>query len=96
MEASTLSAAMDVLAERGGLSKDGTNYRCGSDHRLSFYIGQPGHAMVLKTVETADLQGSYAVLDMREEKGTMVVDVDAVHAVALGPAKPGDDRKAGF
>ncbi len=77
-------------------SKSEPSYEFAESHKIAFYIGQPGRAMLVANVAKCRLDEQYVELETREEESIVFVLYDAIHAVAGRAPKKDADRRAGF
>lgn len=90
MEAVTLG---NILAHASGVDLKGNIYETAEGHRLSFYIGRGGQAMVLSDILKVELHEGFVRLERRQADGTLYFELSVVHGVAI--RRP-EDSKAGF
>lgn len=86
----------EILGNAPGVEREGDAFKTASGHRLSFYVGQPGQAMVIGDVVTCQLQDSYLELVTRETGATIYLAYDAIHGLSRRPPDPKEERRAGF
>jgi hypothetical protein len=97
MGAMTRDTLRRILGRAPGVSTTKGRHDIGKEHHLTFYLGEPGRAMVVGEI-------AYVVLDEEDfveagthETGTTVyIPYDVIHAVAMRPPKEEADRRAGF
>lgn len=82
-----------ILAHAPGVELKGNTYETAKGHRLSFYIGRGGQAMVLSDILKVELQEGFVRLERKKGDGVLYFDVTVVQGVAV---RPPDDVKAGF
>lgn len=84
-----------ILARIPDLETKGSRYQAASGHLLTFYLGQPGQAMVIREVAVCTLEEGFLELETAEKGGTFFVAYDALHAVSHKPGAK-EPRKTGF
>lgn len=83
-----------ALARMDGATVDGDSFELGEAHHVTFYLGGPGDAMVVRGVSG----GAFAedLIDLVTEDGERVVaPLESVSALSQG-AKGASSRRAGF
>ncbi|MEO0326690.1 MAG: hypothetical protein AAF447_27345 [Myxococcota bacterium] len=86
-----------ILAAAPGVQDAGdARFTVEDGHRLTFYLGQPGQAMVLGDLASVSLHEGFVALEKREGGGTVFVALDHVHAVAARPPKGDGVQRTGF
>ena len=93
MDRSTLTR---ILEEAGGIRGSGAAFEPSEGHELSFYLGPPGRAMVLGGVRAVHLHQGYVQLDRKPTEGSLYLDYEAIHGVAIRPPDDVSGRRPGF
>lgn len=93
MDRSTLTR---ILEEADGITSSGSVFEPSEGHRLSFYLGEPGRAMVLGEVRAVHLHQGYVQLDRKPTDGSLFFDYEAIHGLALRPPDEISGRRPGF
>ncbi|MEM7449709.1 MAG: hypothetical protein AAF355_15850 [Myxococcota bacterium] len=93
MDRATLLKMLEVTP---GLTLSKEAIHVAEKHRLSFYLGQPGQAMVISDVLQATLYDSFLSLVRREDGAVLSVLYEAIHGLAVRPPKPKEERRPGF
>ncbi|MEM9189207.1 MAG: hypothetical protein AAGF12_08530 [Myxococcota bacterium] len=92
----TRDIVRQILTEADGVSGKGDQFSAAEGHRLQFYLGQPGQAMVLRQVTECTLADSFAALKTKEPTGELFIDYEAVHAIGTQQEKEPEARRTGF
>ena len=90
MESVTLA---QILSHAPGVDLKGNTYETAKGHRLSFYIGRSGQAMVLSDILKVQLHDGFVQLERKKADGVLYFDVSVIHGVAI---RPPEDVRAGF
>ncbi len=86
-----------ILARAPGVEAKKDHYEIGKEHHLSFYLGEPGRAMVVGEIERIAIDDDDVVEVATRETGTTVyIPYDVIQAVAIKPPKEEEQRRAGF
>lgn len=93
MDRSTLAR---ILEEADGVTGKDSVFETSAGHQLSFYLGQPGQAMVLGEILKVHLHQGYVQLDRKPTEGSVFLDYEAVHGLALRPPDEVSGRRPGF
>ncbi len=93
MDRSTLAR---ILEEADGITGKESVFEASSGHQLSFYLGQPGQALVLTEILKVHLHQGYVQLDRKPTEGSVFLDYEAVHGLALRPPDEVRGRRPGF
>ncbi|MFK7998078.1 MAG: hypothetical protein AB8H86_00725 [Polyangiales bacterium] len=96
MESGTLKNALARLVSKNALALQGDEYGSVEGHRLSFYLGRPGQAMVLGPIESVELADDLVILTRTSDSSTLLIAYDAVHGVASTPVEAKSERRTGF
>jgi hypothetical protein len=96
MPTMTRDVLHEVLAAADGVEANTESFEVGEGYHVTFYVGQPGQAMVVGDVAGGKLQEGFVELMTRETKTTTFLDYDAIHGVATRPPKEEEKRRAGF
>jgi len=96
MPAMTRDVLIQVLSAAVGVEQKSDSFEVGEGHHVTFYVGQPGQAMVIGEIASGTLQEGFVEVVVRETHTTTFLDYDAVHAVATRPPKEEEKRRAGF
>jgi hypothetical protein len=96
MPAMTPKVLEQILGRIEGVERKDHGYAVGEDHHLSFYVGQPGQAMVVSDVIRCHLHEEHVELLTRETHTTVFVACEDIHAVTARPPKEDEQRRAGF
>ncbi|MCB9619527.1 MAG: hypothetical protein H6724_08775 [Sandaracinus sp.] len=93
MERSTLAR---ILTQATGVKGDADTWEAEEGHRLTFYIGQAGQAMVVANVAKVRFDEGFLQLTRVGRDGELFVAYEVVHG--LGVVLPEDKagRRAGF
>ncbi len=83
MDRSTLAGILDHAE---GISGSDHDYSVAEGHRLAFYLGRPGQAMILGEVLSVQLHQGFVQLDRKSDEGSVYVDYDAIHGLAVRPS----------
>lgn len=85
-----------ILGQAQGVTADGSAYEVAEKHRLTFYIGRPGQAMVVSDVASCRLEDHFVAIVSRESGATIYVEYETIHALSDRPPAPDLSRRAGF
>lgn len=86
-----------ILSRAPGAEKTKDSFAISKEHHLTFYLGEPGRAMVVSDIEQVVLDDDdFLEASAREEASTIYIPYDVIQAVALRPPKKESDRRAGF
>ncbi len=96
MPTMTRDVLHEVLAAADGVEANAESFEVGEGHHVTFYVGQPGQAMVVGDIAGGKLKEGFVELMTRETKTTTFLDYDAIHGVATRPPKEEEKRRAGF
>jgi hypothetical protein len=86
----------EILVAAKGVDTKSGSFEVGEGHHVTFYVGQPGQAMVIGDVAGGKLADGFVELMTRETKTTTYLDYEAIHGVAVRPPKEEEKRRAGF
>ncbi|HJL06227.1 MAG TPA: hypothetical protein RMH85_20560 [Polyangiaceae bacterium LLY-WYZ-15_(1-7)] len=92
MEASTLA---HILGAAPGITETKGTFEVEEGHRVTFYLGQPGQAMIVRGIVRVRLEDEYVHLG-REGDGELFLTYGAVHGVGVQPPEEAAKRRAGF
>ncbi len=92
----TRDVLMQILSRCDGIKTKSETFDVAEGHHVSFYVGQPGQAMVVTDVDRGTLEAGFVEVRTRETHTTFFLDYDAIHAVASRPPKEEEKRRAGF
>jgi len=96
MPTMTRDVLTQVLSAAVGVDENGGSFEVGEGHHVTFYVGQPGQAMVVADIAGGKLRDGFVELMTRETNTTTFLDYDAIHGVATRPPKEEETRRAGF
>lgn len=86
-----------ILARAPGAEQSKDHFNVSKEHHLTFYLGEPGRAMVVSDIEQVVLDDEdFVEASARETGSTIYIPYDVIQAVALRPPKKSDERRAGF
>ena len=85
-----------ILGRMPGIEADKGRYAIDEKHHLSFYLGDPGRAMVVGEIDRVVLDEEFAELTTREKGTTVFVSYDAIEAISIRPPREEGGRRAGF
>lgn len=85
-----------ILDSAQGVSLVAGAYEVSEKHRVTFYVGRPGQAMVIADVASCRLEEGYTSIVSRESGTTIYVEYEAIHALSDRPPTAETSRRAGF
>ncbi|MBX3250826.1 MAG: hypothetical protein KF901_26850 [Myxococcales bacterium] len=93
MERSTLAR---ILTQATGVKGEADTWQTEEDHRLTFYLGQPGQAMIVANVAKVRFDEEFIQLTRVGRDGELFVTYDAVHGLGVVLPEGERGRRAGF
>lgn len=93
MDRTTLGRILE--SADGVLTAKGDRYEVAEGHRISFYLGDVGEAMIVRDVATCVNGEHFVTLVHREDSVSLFVEHSLIRAVAATPSKSGG-RRPGF
>lgn len=86
----------EILGRAPGVKHAKNRYEVSKDHRLTFYLGQPGRAMVVPDVASCALEETYLEIQSRDDGAVFFAMFDAVEAIAVRPSSAPAEKRTGF
>lgn len=93
MERSTLARILSSAAGVTAAKED--RYEVAEGHKLSFYLGEVGEAMIVRDVATCVNGEHFVTLVHREDGVSLFVEHAMIRAIAATPSKS-SGRRPGF
>ncbi len=93
MERTTLA---HILTQATGVKGDADTWEAEEGHRLTFYLGQAGQAMVVSNVAKVRFDEGFLQLTRVGRDGELFLTYDAVHGVGVVLPEEKAGRRAGF
>jgi hypothetical protein len=93
MERSTLAR---ILTQATGVKGNADTWETEEGHRLTFYIGQAGQAMVVANVAKVRFDEDYLQLSRTGRDGELFITYDLVHGLGVVLPEDKSGRRAGF
>ena len=93
MTRETLAKMLEATA---GVAEEKGTWEVADEHRVTFYVGQPGQAMSLSDVKSLRLHDGFLEVVMREHGTSVFVSDEDVAGFANRPLKTKEARRAGF
>jgi hypothetical protein len=93
MERSTLAR---ILTQATGVKGDAETWETEEGHRLTFYIGQAGQAMVVGNVAKVRFDEGFVQLSRPGRDGDLFITYELVHGLSVVLPEEKSGRRAGF
>ncbi|MCA9603749.1 MAG: hypothetical protein R3A78_01590 [Polyangiales bacterium] len=87
---------VDILRRVQGSGSSGDKFEFGEAIEVTFYLGEPGQAMAIRTVAACEALPEYAVARTVDPEAQWYIEYGAVHAVTTRDRKEKAGRRAGF
>jgi hypothetical protein len=88
----TRDTLVQILGDAEFAKASKERFKIADDHRVIFYVGQPGQALVTGEVESCTLHDGFVELVARENGTHSFFTYEAVHGLSARKS----DRRAGF
>ena len=85
-----------ILGAAEGVTLEDGSYQVSEKHRVTFYVGQPGQAMVISDVASCSLEDHFVTIVSRETGAAVYVEYESIHALSDRPPAVETSRRAGF
>lgn len=93
MKRATLKSILD---QAEGIDSVDGGYEVADKHRVTFYIGEPGDAMVVSDIVRVRLSDDFVAVTSGDSGATTYCQDDSIQAISTRPPKPKQERRAGF
>ena len=84
-----------MLTAADGIQEKGGTFTVGTEHRVSFYLGEQGRGLVVSEVTQVQLTPQFAAISGRDI-GTLYTPYESVFAISVKPPKGSSKSRAGF